>query len=138
MFVFKTRAMIKSMTGFGKATVDCGTKEYITPLVTYNKMPYNAMKLNAPLVQTPYHFSLFKLNNSDVTLSVVKKEEEGEGLLVRLYNGTNNKQIVDFSTDLQITNETALDESIIKEVKSNESLIFNPNQTRTLLLKNNF
>ena len=113
-------------------------KEYTTPLVTYNKMPYNAMKLNAPLVQTPYHFSLFKLNNSDVTLSVVKKEEEGKGLLVRLYNGTNNKQSVDFSTDLQITNETALDESIIKEVKSNESLIFNPNQTHTLLLKNNF
>ena len=70
-------------------------KEYTTPLVTYNKMPYNAMKLNAPLVQTPYHFSLFKLNNSDVTLSVVKKEEEGKGLLVRLYNGTNNKQSVD-------------------------------------------
>lgn len=113
-------------------------KEYTTPLVTYNKMPYNAMKLNAPLVQTPYHFSLFELNNFDVTLSVVKKEEEGKGLLVRLYNGTNNKQIVDFNTDLQITNETALDESIIKEVKSNESLIFNPNQTRTLLLKNNF
>ena len=36
MFVFKTRAMIKSMTGFGKATVDCGTKKVIVEVKSLN------------------------------------------------------------------------------------------------------
>ena len=36
MFVFKTRVMIKSMTGFGKATVDCGTKKVIVEVKSLN------------------------------------------------------------------------------------------------------
>lgn len=109
-------------------------KEYITPLVTYNKMPYNAMKLNAPLVQTPYQFSLFSLDNPLVTLSVVKKEEEGDGLLVRCYNATDLAQTVVLHTDLRFVGESALDESICAGIPDSPAVCFAPNQTRTLRL----
>lgn len=109
-------------------------KEYITPLVTYNKMPYNAMKLNAPLVQTPYQFSLFSLDNPLVTLSVVKKEEEGDGLLVRCYNATDLAQTAVLHTGLHFTGESALDESICAEAPDSPAVCFAPNQTRTLRL----
>lgn len=109
-------------------------KEYITPLVTYNKMPYNAMKLNAPLVQTPYQFSLFSLDNPLVTLSVVKKEEEGDDLLVRCYNATDLAQTAVLHTDLHFTGESALDESICAGTPDSPAVCFAPNQTRTLRL----
>lgn len=109
-------------------------KEYITPLVSYNKMPYNAMKLNAPLVQTPYQFSLFSLDNPLVTLSVVKKEEEGDGLLVRCYNATDLAQTAVLHTGLHFAGESALDESICAGIPDSPAVCFAPNQTRTLRL----
>lgn len=112
-------------------------KEYTTPLITYNKMPYNAMKLNAPLVQTPYHFSLFSLDNPLVTLSVVKKEEEGDGLLVRCYNATNETQTAVLDSHLIFAGESALDESICTESADPHKICFIPNQTRTIRLTRN-
>lgn len=109
-------------------------KEYITPLVTYNKMPYNAMKLNAPLVQTPYQFSLFSLDNPLVTLSVLKKEEEGDGLLVRCYNATDIAQTAALDTQLTFVGESALDESLRTTSTDARAICFAPNQTRTLRL----
>jgi mannosylglycerate hydrolase len=109
-------------------------KEYITPLVTYNKMPYNAMKLNPSKIQVPYSYSLVKINNPQITISAVKKEEQGKGILMRYYNATNTQQQMNITTltDWKVDKEVALDESIKNDTKS--IMDFQNNQIRTIRL----
>lgn len=122
-----------ALTG-DRAAVQQRAKEYTTPLVCYNKMPYNAMKLNTPTVKTPYAFSLLEVDSPAVTLSVLKKEEEGDGLLLRCYNATEQKQELSLHTKLTVSGEAALDESRKEAVSGNSPYVFEPNQTRTLRL----
>ncbi len=63
-------------------------KEYLTPVITYNKMPYNAMKLNVPTEDTPHSFRLLSVDAPEVTLSVLKKAERKDELVLRLYNAS--------------------------------------------------
>lgn len=63
-------------------------KEFTTPIHTYNKIPHNAMKLNPENVQTPLTFSLLKETNSNAVLSVLKKAEKDDALVLRFFNPT--------------------------------------------------
>lgn len=67
-------------------------KECLTPITTYNKMPYNAMKMNDVEFTAPYSYSLFKQENDKLTLSTVKKAEKEEGLVLRFFNTANDVQ----------------------------------------------
>lgn len=109
-------------------------KEYLTPLITYNKMPYNAMKLNPSEIHVPYNYSLIKINNPQITISAVKKEENGNGILMRYYNATTQQQRMNITTptDWQIDKEVALDESIKEDISS--TIDFKLNQIRTIRL----
>ena len=60
-------------------------KEYTTPVITWNKMPYNAMKLNPPAFAAPYEYSLFSVDSRDFIMTACKKAENQEGLVVRGY-----------------------------------------------------
>lgn len=71
-------------------------KEYVTPIVTYNKMPHNAMKLNAAEFTTPYNYSLLKEVDNEVTLSTLKKSEKDNGLVIRFFNGTEESKKAEF------------------------------------------
>lgn len=62
-------------------------REYTTPFISYNKMPYNAMKLNPSDLKTPYRYSLFTETEKETVLSVLKKAEEDDSLILRIYNG---------------------------------------------------
>ncbi len=62
-------------------------KEYATPFISYNKMPYNAMKLNPADVGVPYSFSLMRETEGQAVLSALKKAEDEEKLVARFYNG---------------------------------------------------
>ncbi len=62
-------------------------KEYTTPLITYNKMPYNAMKLNPSDVKVPCAYSLMRETEGQAVLSVLKKAEGEEKLIARFFNG---------------------------------------------------
>ena len=66
-------------------------KEYLTPIVSYNKMPYNAMKLNDVDFHTPYEYSLLE-NHSKLTLSTLKKAESKDGLILRVFNTQKEEQ----------------------------------------------
>lgn len=110
-------------------------KEYVTPLVTYNKMPYNAMKLNASDIQSPYCYSLLKLDNPLINISVLKKEEKGEHLLLRCYNATDQIQTGNLETDLSYGGEAMLDETKLCAGQETKELVLEPNQIRTLLLE---
>ena len=86
-------------------------KEYNTPIETYNKIPYNAVKLNPSENKTPIQFSLLRERNVDLgnttshegcanpavtpesghktsgpILSTLKKAESENRLVLRFYN----------------------------------------------------
>ncbi len=121
-------------------TTDCKNaprlaKEYVTPLITYNKMPYNAMKLNTPEIRTEYSYSLLRFDNPSVIISTLKKEEKGDGLLLRCYNADEQSQEAKLKTDLQIAGVMRMDETSLDETKTSQNLILMPNQNKTILLK---
>ncbi|MDY4761580.1 glycoside hydrolase family 38 C-terminal domain-containing protein [Streptococcus thoraltensis] len=72
-------------------------KEYITPVETYNQMPYHAMKLNPSKQVTPYLFSLFEMNNKRLQLSTVKKAENSNEILARFFNPTKDDAFLSLS-----------------------------------------
>ena len=92
-----------------EANVANMAKQYLTPMVTYNKMPYNAMKLNDSEVITPYSYSLLKQYDENLVLSVIKKAEKEEGLIIRMYNPNEYEE----STNI------LFDRSIKEAVKAN-------------------
>jgi mannosylglycerate hydrolase len=61
-------------------------KAYLTPVETYNQMPYHAMKMNPSPQKPPLTYSLFCLENQDLQLSTVKKAENTNEILARFYN----------------------------------------------------
>lgn len=102
-------------------------KEYLTPLISYNKMPYNAMKLNEVMFTTPYSYSLLEQQSDDLTLSVLKKAEESNDLLYRVFN-TNRK---DVRISLNATIETEVN---LKEEKIETDMVVKYNQVKTYRL----
>lgn len=65
-------------------------KRYTTPVETYNKIPFNAMKLNLEDIKTPGKFSLLSLGGG-ACLSTLKQAEDGTGLIMRIYNPSLTK-----------------------------------------------
>ena len=98
-------------------------KEYITPVYIYNKIPYNAMRLNSAGFNTPTAYSLFEKDIKGSILSTVKKSEKDSSILVRLYNPNIDREISD-KLNLRVNYsdvfETNLNENKIAEIKENE------------------
>lgn len=61
-------------------------KSWLTPVQCYNKIPWDAMKLNRSTFMTPLSYSLFSLSPTGCVLSAVKKAEERDELILRLFN----------------------------------------------------
>lgn len=109
----------------------CLAKEYLTPIVTYNKMPYHAMKLNPSYVPVPYNFSLFTIDNPEIILSVLKKSEKKDRLLLRCYNPSKDSVqggIIGISRELD---EVRLDESMVASGIDSCNVEIKSNQIRT-------
>lgn len=109
-------------------------KEYTTPLVCYNKMPYNAMKLNTPEISAPYTYSMLSLDNKALTVSAVKKEEKGNAILIRICNASGKAQNAEIKSQLKAHGEVNLDETIKADSFDMQNIIVNENQIRTLAL----
>ncbi|MFI3324786.1 MAG: mannosylglycerate hydrolase [Clostridia bacterium] len=77
-------------------TIARTAKEYLTPLVSYNKMPHNAMKLNKSAVEAPYNYSLFNIEEENFVLSTLKKAESEDNYVLRAYQTSceNSKPVV--------------------------------------------
>jgi mannosylglycerate hydrolase len=67
-------------------------KEYLTPLVSYNKMPFNAMKLKDASFTTPYSCSLIKETADNTTLSIQRKAVKSDELVMCVFN-TNGRAV---------------------------------------------
>jgi len=61
-------------------------KSWLTPVQCYNKIPWDAMKLNRSTFMTPLSYSLFSLSPTGCVLSAIKKAEERDELILRLFN----------------------------------------------------
>lgn len=108
-------------------------KEYLTPIVTYNKMPHNAMKLNPSGIVTPYRYSLLRLTDSRMVMSVLKKAEKDQGLLLRCYNPGTAETESELISDYHIDDERNLDETK-KGGWDGNALQSGSNQVRTFRL----
>ena len=78
-----------------QANVMQHARDYLTPVRTYNKMPYDAMKLNLTKNKTPSRFSLMHKCISGTVLSALKKAEDEEALIVRVYNPSETQSTQD-------------------------------------------
>ena len=123
-----------------EANVANMAKQYLTPMVTYNKMPYNAMKLNDSEVITPYSYSLLKQYDENLVLSVIKKAEKEEGLIIRMYNPNEYEESTNILFDRSIKEvvKANLNERKIEKINIEDSSIkvkCKKNQVQTILIK---
>ncbi len=81
------------------ANVAAIAKEYLTPVQVYNKIPYDAMKLNRAAVNTPLSYSLLSFESQDVVLSVLKKAEKEDALVIRAFNPTEKEQVMEVAVN---------------------------------------
>ncbi len=124
-----------------KANVARLAKEYLTPIYSYNKMPYNAMKLNKTTFKLPYCYSLFEQKDQHAVISAFKKSEKREGLVLRFYNATDDKKqcAFKFNNDIKDAQKTNLNEKEIKGIDIQNSREFEinikKNEVQTVLIE---
>ncbi|MDQ0218136.1 mannosylglycerate hydrolase [Peribacillus cavernae] len=121
-----------------QANVARMAKEYLTPIHLYNKIPFNAMKLNKAEVTTPVQFSFLKEEQPEVVLSTLKKAEKDEQFVLRFYNPTDEEKTAsfEFKRPIQQAHIVNLNEksSETLEIEDNKiQLKVKTNQVRTIL-----
>jgi mannosylglycerate hydrolase len=113
-------------------------KEVNTPIQTYNKIPYNAMKLNPSGIKTPANFSLLEETSHKVVLSTLKKAEKEEQLVLRFFNPTENEMQGSFLIHRPVdqVQEGNLNEKAIAPLQTENqqfTIGLKPNQVKTVL-----
>ncbi|MCT4787506.1 glycosyl hydrolase-related protein, partial [Exiguobacterium aestuarii] len=114
-------------------------KRHLTPIVTYNKIPHDAMKLNPTGLCLNASASLFEMAENGLLMSTLKKAENEKALLLRVYNPTEHtiplmftKVDFDSFTEVNLNEEPVRD---ITEVVSNNQFNILPNQVKSILMK---
>ncbi|WES69853.1 mannosylglycerate hydrolase [Superficieibacter sp. HKU1] len=117
-------------------------RSWLTPVQCYNKIPWDAMKLNRSDVVTPERYSLFSMPSTGCVLSVLKKAEDRNELIIRLFNpseGENSETFLMFNQHQTRCRETAMDEQALTggDDITARPVRFRPGQSRTwsILLK---
>ncbi|MBA2876109.1 mannosylglycerate hydrolase [Thermaerobacillus caldiproteolyticus] len=124
-----------------QANVAKRAKEFLTPLYTYNKMPYDAMKMNNVDFHVPYQYSLFEQKDPYIVLSAVKRSEDDSGIIVRFYNPSEaeKKAIFQWKGPLTQIQKTNLNEKIIASIAYHPHKEFEVNvkrnQVQTVLVQ---
>ena len=116
-------------------------RNFTTPYETYNKIPFDAMKLNKENILVPATFGLLELKGNAV-LSVVKKSENDEYITVRIFNPYRDRSVdetITFNIDIVEAYESNMNEKISKVLEIAENIIIitdiKPCQARTILIK---
>ncbi|WP_221568368.1 mannosylglycerate hydrolase [Alkalihalobacillus sp. TS-13] len=122
-----------------EANVGRAAKEYLTPLVAYNKIPYNAMKLNASENRTPLSYTLLQEEEPKAVLSTVKKAENEDALVMRMFNATEGEIETDYQIDgIEEAALVNLNEEMIQELQQKDNTIrveLKPNQVQSIKIK---
>ncbi|WP_236328226.1 mannosylglycerate hydrolase [Enterobacter bugandensis] len=110
-------------------------KSWLTPVQCYNKIPWDAMKLNRSSFTTPESYSLLALSPTGCVLSTLKKAEDRDELILRLFNPSESSACdATLSVDPAVKRccETDMNERIIDN-REEEGIVgaFRPGQSRT-------
>lgn len=121
-----------------KANAARMAKEYLTPIDLYNKIPFNAMKLNTADVKTPASFSFIKEVHQDSVLSTLKKAEKDDQFVLRFYNPTDEEKVVSFKINrsIQQAYTANLNEKCSEVIEVEENKVqskIKTNQVKTIL-----
>ncbi|HDV8221000.1 mannosylglycerate hydrolase [Enterobacter hormaechei] len=106
-----------SLFSFNGTPVSAGVaqqaKSWLTPVHCYNKIPWDAMKLNRASFTTPCSYSLLTLAPNECVLSALKKAEDRDEMILRLYNpsGTRSCDVaLSVNREVQACCETDMNE----------------------------
>ncbi|PHX04052.1 mannosylglycerate hydrolase [Vibrio splendidus] len=97
------------------ANVMAQARDNVTQIECYNKIPYNAMKLNVGEQNLPMSFSLLSKQQAGAVLSVLKKAEDEDALIMRVYNPAETGSVSDSISFIQTVSswkETSMDERV--------------------------
>ncbi|MEZ9463008.1 mannosylglycerate hydrolase [Vibrio splendidus] len=97
------------------ANIMAQARDNVTQIECYNKIPYNAMKLNVGEQNLPMSFSLLSKQQSGAVLSVLKKAEDEDALIMRVYNPAETGSVSDsisFTQTVSSWKETSMDERV--------------------------
>jgi mannosylglycerate hydrolase len=116
-------------------------KDYTTSYDIYNKIPYDAMKLNLEDFKLPVSYSLFETEGK-AELSAVKMSENNEYLVIRIFNPYRDREIdetIIFNREFKEVKAGNLNEDVIGELSYDGNKVkiekLKPCQARTILLK---
>ncbi|MBB1271798.1 mannosylglycerate hydrolase [Psychromonas sp. SR45-3] len=98
------------------ANVMAEARDNVTPIQCYNKIPFNAMKLNVGEKNIPLTYSLCSAEKNGLVLSVLKKAEDEDALIIRVYNPSETETEtvqgdIEFTTPVTEWLETLMDET---------------------------
>ncbi|WP_312949539.1 mannosylglycerate hydrolase [Superficieibacter sp.] len=113
---------------------------WLTPVQCYNKIPWDAMKLNRSTLTAPENYSLFSMPSTGCQLSVLKKAEDRDELIVRLFNPSdseNAQTMLMFNQHHPHCQETGMDEQFRAQGAdiTARPVSFRPGQARTWSVK---
>lgn len=111
----------------GDGLVAKASKEYLTPMISYQKLSYNVFSLNEDVQRSPSTYSLLRLE-SNAIISTIKKAEKEDALVLRIYNPTleriNGGKIYFVDRKFRNIYFTDLKEDIKhKIIKSNDDIV---------------
>ena len=113
-------------------------QSWLTPVQCYNKIPWDAMKLNRASLTTPESYSLLALSPTGCVLSAIKKAEDRDELILRLFNPSQSRACdatLAVNPGVKRCCETDMNERL-KDHGEDEGIVgaFKPGQSRTFSL----
>lgn len=133
-----------SLFSFTGTAVSAGVaqqaKSWLTPVHCYNKIPWDAMKLNRASFTTPCSYSLLTLAPNGCVLSALKKAEDRDEMILRLYNPSETRTCdVALSVNRAVLAccETDMNEAVNAQGEDGSGITgpFRPGQSRTFSIK---
>ncbi len=133
-----------SLYSFSGSPDDAGVaqqaKAWLTPVHCYNKIPWDAMKLNRAAFRTPESYSLLTLPPTGCMLSALKKSEDGEALILRLFNpseSTSYDATLAVNRTIKGCHETDMNERTKEGGHDEKGIVgaFHPGQSRTFSIQ---
>ena len=100
-------------------------KEYLTPTVSYNQIPFEAMHLNPAKVSLAQEYELSLPAPAAATVSVIKVSEDNSKALLRCFN----------ATEQDIPLPKSINQLNLAEQSVNNQAILKPNQVVTLVVE---
>lgn len=115
-------------------------RAWLTPIQCYNKIPWDAMKLNKAAFTVPDSYSLLSMSPVGCQLSTLKKAEDRDEIILRLFNPSDRVSCdaaVSLSHSVMRCRETGMDEIPAGEQSETNGIngVFRPGQSRTFSLK---